>query len=173
MRFIGQLVGVIQALAESNHDRRMMAFTTMGRYRLVKEILSSLFVPWDIMGLRSPGYLQICAKMGLWSVDESYFKNLATLTELEARRKIESWKTSSTKWLKNDGCSECLQVECFECFDLGSMLSGLILQVVQPLQWACQASRDQRQILRRTSTMDNGRTGATWDCKTAVQIRNA
>ena len=62
---------------------------------------------------------------------------------------------------------------CFEYFDLDSTLLGLILQVVQPLQWACQASRDQRQILRRTSMMDDGRTGVTWDCKTVVKIRNA
>ena len=36
-------------------------------------------------------------------------KDLATLTELEAGRKMESWKTSSTTWLKNDGCSRMFQ----------------------------------------------------------------
>ncbi len=39
----------------------------------------------------------------------------------------------------------------------------------QSLPWA---SRDQK-ILRKTWRMDDGQTGVTWDCKTAVKIGNA
>ena len=145
---------------------------------LVEEIWSSLFVPWDIMGLRSPGYLQICAKMGLW------FR--WPVRQVIGQKTLQLWRNlrPGGRWKvgRHHPLHDLKMMDVPECF---RMFTGWMLwmfwprfNVVRPDFASCAAfavslPSFQRPATNSTKDLDDGRTGVTWDCKTAVKIRNA